>query len=758
MHKICEPSRRPTHSRPRALHTLLVSMGIALCSAPALSSQCNLSWQRVGPPERSNRHSMTTNPTQGGGGVVVFTTTGQTWVYDGQAWEQKQTSIAPLPRENASMAWDATNDIVVLFGGATTGALLNDTWTWDGSVWTSRPTPAPLVARQEHAMAYDFSTNQIILFGGLDAAGRRRGDTWAWTPAGWTNLSPAIAPSARFLHAMASELQSGGGVMLFSGSDGSNPNDTWTFRAGTWRQETPVVNPPGDYEHAMEADYVRGEILLTGGRNHRDTAWIWTGSNWSVAPPAPSAGSRWAEMGFDGNRRVIVSFGGLLNNGSAINSVNEWDGVSWSAPEIAPIARRYHSMSFDPTSGHTWIDGGLDGSGRQINDTWSFDGSTWRLETRQAGGARYLASMEHDPVSGDLLLIGGYTTRSTDTTFRWDRAARGWSQLTPPATFAPTRHDHSSVRVPGNTRRGVLVFGGSNGNTDLGDLWHWNGSSWQQLNTIGTPPSPRRAAGFALEPGGTSALLFGGADRAQLFNDTWRLDLATLSWTQLFPTNPPPAQRAHSLVTDDVRSVLHLAEDGTNVVWTWDPNSDAWTSSGTRSESRLELRMAPAPDNRILAFGGSVNGQGVFDTGWALTPPSPGTFTPRGTSCGPSTGATPSLVCTALPHINCPFTLELRNLPLAGASAALFLDAAPFASPLPIPGCAGCTLRIRGDVVIPLRVVFGTAILTSNIPDVPALIGSRLRAQGAVFHSSFPCLPGVGLGLSNAGDLLVGVD
>lgn len=52
------------------------------------------------------------------------------------------------------MAFDDSNDRVVLFGGSGLGGTLGDTWLWDGASWQPQFVAAPS-PRYEHAMVYD---------------------------------------------------------------------------------------------------------------------------------------------------------------------------------------------------------------------------------------------------------------------------------------------------------------------------------------------------------------------------------------------------------------------------------------------------------------------------------------------------------------------------------------------------------------------------------------------------------------------------
>jgi hypothetical protein len=109
--------------------------------------------------------------------------TNDTWVWDGATWTQKSPVSNPPARYDHAMAYDVGTAQTVMFGGYKTGlgsGPWNDTWTWDGANWTQKfPFNSP-VARCCHTMAYDTSNNQVLLFGGGYLA--IFNDTWVWKP------------------------------------------------------------------------------------------------------------------------------------------------------------------------------------------------------------------------------------------------------------------------------------------------------------------------------------------------------------------------------------------------------------------------------------------------------------------------------------------------------------------------------------------------------------------------------------------------
>jgi Galactose oxidase, central domain len=110
-----------------------------------------------------------------GGGVGDY----GTWTYDGTTWttytkcgSRPNDCTAPPGRLGAAMDYDPTLGQIVLFGGEADGrdepGPLNDTWTYNGT-WTQQsPSNAP-IARSGASMTYDASLKMLVLFGGGDS-------------------------------------------------------------------------------------------------------------------------------------------------------------------------------------------------------------------------------------------------------------------------------------------------------------------------------------------------------------------------------------------------------------------------------------------------------------------------------------------------------------------------------------------------------------------------------------------------------------
>ena len=176
-----------------------------------------------------------------------------------QTWTRSSPVNAPVPRSQHAMAYDAARGQAVLFGGYDDIDTLNlgDTWVWDGANWTQKNpvnSPAP---RLGAAMSYDAAHAQVVLFGGTqvfaDGSFLDLNDTWLWDGSNWTKASPQTSPSVREFPSMAYDAAHSQ-VIMFGGTTGNFPSnctsalsDTWAWDGKNWTKLAPVDSPPGRF-------------------------------------------------------------------------------------------------------------------------------------------------------------------------------------------------------------------------------------------------------------------------------------------------------------------------------------------------------------------------------------------------------------------------------------------------------------------------------------------------------------------------------
>ena len=163
----------------------------------------------------------------------------ETWVYDGNDWKQISMDARPPGRNFAGMTSHTDGRGVVLFGGQgnTRGAAdnLHDTWVFDGQNWEEIPSLSSPGPRLGMLVAHDPIIGRTVLFGG-----RRRvnqdsqedlNDTWVFDGQNWEQVRTPTAPSPRAWAAMTFDAMNGQ-IVLFGGTRGpgfsADPLDeTW---------------------------------------------------------------------------------------------------------------------------------------------------------------------------------------------------------------------------------------------------------------------------------------------------------------------------------------------------------------------------------------------------------------------------------------------------------------------------------------------------------------------------------------------------
>lgn len=193
--------------------------------------------------------------------------------------------------------------------------------------------------------------------------------------------------------------------------------------------------------------------------------------------------------------------------------------------------------------------------------------------------------------------------------------------------FGPAaRFGHAMAFDP--VRKRSVLFGGSDGQSVMGDTWEWDGNYWTQVANFG--PSPRSAAAAAFTSGGfwrgppTAVppdgwvVLFGGngADGSAL-GDRWMWDGSY--WTQV-ANSGPPARSGHVLVFDSGRGVTVLfggSADGALRADTWEWDGGSWGQALVRgAPPPRELAGGAYDGDRTLVSGGTGEAGSVLGDTW----------------------------------------------------------------------------------------------------------------------------------------------
>jgi len=296
--------------------------------------------------------------------------------------------------------------------------------------------------------------------------------------------------------------------------------------------------------------------------------------------------------------------------------------VTWSQITTAnsPSARVYPSMAYDPISGNVVLFGGYNGA--YLNDTWIFDGANWsKVSTPVAPPVRTAATMAFDRVSRVIVLYGGYNgSNYLGDTWTWDGSTSTWTQASP--TVSPTAVT-GPMLFPDPVNGRVDEFGGFDGKFYQASIYQWSGTNWKQLHPAAVPYA-RSSAAVGTDPVRKSTVMFAGLGDVNPYN-TWTWDGS--NWTEQSPPVQPPGTRYGSSAAYDPHLqrviVFGGAEGGI-------PLNDSWVWTGI---NWIQLVPTASPQGRegfgmaydgklqhIVIFGGQAGVGNFLGDSWQLNP------------------------------------------------------------------------------------------------------------------------------------------
>ncbi len=605
-------------------------------------------------------------------------------------------AAAPTERADAASAYDPSLGRTVLFGGlGPYGTALGDLWQESNGSWTAWTAPGELSpgARWGASMAYDAADGELILFGGRNATSFL-GDTWVLNSTGWHRLSSGVSPSPRaFAQAAYDPTESG--IFLFGGGSVTRAgrvalqNDSWLLRSGSWVNLSASLrgaSPPGLMEGSLGYDSGAQDLILFGGETatapvaYSGATWEFTVDGWSnqtpylTASPSPRAG---AAMANDPSAGGLLLFGGATATGVSdatfVYGASGWENATGSGPR--PAARVGAEMTYDPGTPRATLFGGM------VPSTFIYYGDTWgyglpplevvlsatptagvaplnvSFSLNVSGGAAPYAidwslgdggralnvtSVEHTYAS-----VGNYSAQATVTDATGTVLSRGlvvtaitgwqnqhqWAEVTP-STGSPSPRTSPQMAYDPDLRAVILFGGYSPANVALSDTWEFVNNVWINLTgNLSVAPPGRWGGGLTYDPFDHLLLLFGGRGLTGFYNDTW--SFTPTGWQRLAPLTAPSPRGFFAMTYDAADSYVLLEGGGYGGVgglpWavlndTWEYRGGSWVNA-TRS-----VTSAPPPLlGAVAAYDPAVGAVALFG-GSSLAPGgTPGT-------CYPSAG------------------------------------------------------------------------------------------------------------------------
>ncbi|HZY93096.1 MAG TPA: hypothetical protein VFG07_10050 [Thermoplasmata archaeon] len=485
-----------------------------------------------------------------------------TWVFHGGNWSaltSRQTH-APSPRFGPSLAYDAADRYLVLFGGVGLG----DTWKFSGGRWTQLLAGSPTgpSVRYGGLMAYDAALGKVVLIGGQGSwrPGHNRAITWTYHAGLWTALNVSSPPGAQTsLYApwncLDYDAGLGGLVMVTINPGGLGaPAQTWEFN-GTWQQLALPREPTALNVSVCTSDPRFGGVVLIGG-----PTWALVGRNWSVVNdslvPAHAGPS---VMAYDVRDAEVVWYGWY----DPYRGANNYYAQTWTfahrvwtqltnLTRVPPVYLGGMSMTYDAADSYVLLFAG------EPNQTWSFAAGQWTSRTGAVGPSpRAYAGLAYYGRSGRVVLFGGTPCNvllgyrgCPELNDTWTFLHGTWSRV--PVAFGRAPPGRESAVFVDDIADGYLLLSGGMGCasqicTAMNDTWSFNGSGWTLLASS-VAPRPFLAAAATYDAHIGAVVVFGGCGPyrgyygAPYYHGTWAYTGGHWSAVNVSPSQGPQAR------------------------------------------------------------------------------------------------------------------------------------------------------------------------------------------------------------------------
>ncbi len=303
-----------------------------------------------------------------------------TWTYDPStnAYQKQPPSGTPPDASvnQPAMTYNTADHKVYLFGGQIGSAFSNDLFAYNeaANIWTkldpsgTRPSP-----RWRSGLAYDSTNNVLLLYGGQDAS-HVYNDTWIYNPSAnsWTQLHLAQSPptdSAGPFENLAYDSDYNVFILVLRGGNGYANGGSIQFGAQTWMFRYLGIGPnPGGAPLTVAAS--------AGSLNQN-------ADDWAKEPSIASSGNTlyaaWVETG--------EPFDKTNNAWFHVYAKQQGSSGAWAAMAGSPASldsefnknSESHSPSFSVVAGIPWISWYKWNNAGQEWAIWakSWNGSAW---------------------------------------------------------------------------------------------------------------------------------------------------------------------------------------------------------------------------------------------------------------------------------------------------------------------------------------------------------------------------------------------
>lgn len=247
--------------------------------------------------------------------------------------------------------------------------------------------------------------------------------------------------------------------------------------------------------------------------------------------------------------------------------------------------------------------------------------------------ARRDAALVYDASRSRLLLFGGRQgANALNDTWAFDLETNTWTEIVLPGAPRPPARYSMVAGLDATRNQLVITTGEARPGAFFNDVWTLNlqTDTWAQQQPTGALPAVRYgAAGGIPEYSNTLILTHGFTDQGR-FDDTWILDLETLSWRNVTPAGALPLKRCLHGAAPVGWTRLALF-GGCSSPFGPCPQGDTWILDLLKGEWRAVAD--PGPSSReytgmttlsdrsaVLLFGGLGAGNTELGDVWILDP------------------------------------------------------------------------------------------------------------------------------------------
>jgi hypothetical protein len=533
-------------------------------------------------------------------GTGVTISLGDTWEYDpvAKTWAARTVTASPSVRNDSALVWDATRKRAILFGGiqvdiaGAPGVPKQDTWEWDpeAGTWTEKAASGTRPSqRYGHAMAFDATGNKVVLYGGWDMGnGMVKSDVWDWDPAGaWKQRltgTEAGAPTGRMYAAMVSD-DARDRMIIVGGASSAQSGGVVVGGAG------------GSVAITSDAAVAMADMMFSPYASRE----IWeldpVTPAWSdKTPPLDAPTSRQSPaMAFNPlTGKTCLFGGGDTFSGQLLNDYWEWDGKTWTQVQknAAPDPRIYSAMAFDPARKSMILFGGVGNTSGAYSDTWELtsDGKWIKLSPAKSPGGLMGPSMTTDTTRKKILLFGGtliydyskdpnpvpYPDPSQNAVWEWDGATMTWTDRSPPDTTNVAHRQQNPAIAYDEARQKLFLYEGTNWGNMPSSFYEWDPvtAGWA-LRDTGDGLNYGYNYYAVYDSQRRREVILTGANSSMGSQEVWELDSVGPTWYVREMSTGPGMHYGSAMVFDSVRGVV-VFFGGNNGIYGVNVPADTW--------------------------------------------------------------------------------------------------------------------------------------------------------------------------------------